>query len=409
MTIPSFINKPYINITFYFLFLTTFNYNKNYQYVIIEKIEIVGVTMNEEIKRGLSTNEVENRISRGEINYDDSPKTKTVKEIIRDNCLTYFNFLNIALGVLIFIASIINGQFLQGFKNCLFMGVIFVNTIISIVEEIISKKIIDNLSVVSEVHCIAIRDSNEVELTLEEIVKDDILKLSAGHQVVADAIVLKGQLEVNEALITGEADAIPKKEGSELLSGSFITSGTAYARVTHVGKENYVSKISREAKYKKNVNSIVMESFTKMLKVLSIMIIPIGLVMFANQYKVTGIISESIFATVASLIGMIPEGLVLLTSSVMAVGVIKLYRVHVLVQELYAIETLARVDMICLDKTGTLTEGRMEYKDAIPAKKHTKSELEGLLERFAAASEDKNQTMLALKNYFNKEKRDCGL
>ncbi len=357
-----------------------------------------------DVNKGLTREEVENRFRAGLNNYNDAPKTKTIKQIIRDNFFTYFNFLNLALGLAIFIASAINGNILNGLKNCLFMGIIIVNSIISIVEEIISKNIIDRLSVVSESKVDTIRDGEVVSLALEEIVKDDIIKLSLGHQIVADSVVLEGEIEVNECLITGESDAIKKTVGDELLSGSFIISGNAIAQVIHVGKENYVAKITNEAKYKKNVNSIVMGSFTKMLKILSAMIIPIGIVMLINQYKITGDLPESIFTTVASLIGMIPEGLILLTSSVMAVGVIKLYRVNVLVQELYAIEILARVDTICLDKTGTLTSGDMEYKDVIDNKKYSKFEIEEYLKRYTLASEDNNQTMSALKKHFTGNK-----
>ena len=309
------------------------------------------------IETGLTRKEVEYRRSKGLVNYNDTPKTKTVKQIVRDNFFTYFNFLNLALGIAVFIAGVINGDILNSLKNCLFMGIIIVNSIISIVEEIISKRIIDRLSVMSETKVIARREGRDIELSIEDIVMDDVIKLSLGHQIAADSIVLDGEIEVNECLITGESDSIKKKKGDELLSGSYIVSGNALAQVIHVGSENYVAKISNEAKYKKDVNSVVMESFTKMLKVLSVLIIPIGIIMLISQYSITKNFPESIFTTVASLIGMIPEGLILLTSSVMAVGVIKLYRVHVLVQQLYAIEILARVDAICLDKTGTLNEG----------------------------------------------------
>lgn len=354
-----------------------------------------------DIKKGLSNSEVEERIKKGLYNYNDAPKTKTVKEIIRDNVFTYFNFLNLALGLAVFISSLINGNVLDGLKNCLFMGVIIVNSIISIIEEIISKKIIDRLSVVSESKAIALRNGKEETLSLEDLVLDDIIKLSMGHQIVSDSVILEGELEVNECLITGESDAIKKGVGDELLSGSFIISGNATAQVIHVGKYNYVSKITNEAKYKKNINSMVMGSFTKMLKVLSILIIPIGIIMLISQYMITKDFGSSIFTTVASLIGMIPEGLILLTSSVMAVGVIKLYRVHVLVQELYAIEILARVDTICLDKTGTLTEGSMEYKGVIETKKYSKDKIEEYLKEYTLASEDTNQTMTALKKHFD--------
>ena len=360
-----------------------------------------------DIKNGLTLKEVEDRFKRGLYNYNDAPKTKTVKQIIKDNFFTYFNFLNLALGLAVFITSLLNGNIFYGLKNCLFMGVIIVNSIISIIEEIISKNIIDKLSVVSQNTVDTLRDGKIINLNLEDIVLDDIIKLSLGNQIVADSVVVEGEIEVNECLITGESDPIKKGVGDELLSGSFIISGNALAQVVHVGKDNYVSKITNEAKYKKSVNSVVMSSFTKMLKVLSGLIIPIGIIMMFNQYKVTNNFSESIFTTVASLIGMIPEGLILLTSSVMAVGVIKLYRVKVLVQELYAIEILARVDTICLDKTGTLTSGDMEYIDVIETKQYKKDEVENYLRKYTLASEDTNQTMTALKKHFSGVKIDC--
>ena len=359
---------------------------------------------NIDINTGLSASQVESRVRAGLVNYDDAPKTKTIGQIIRDNFFTYFNFLNLMLGAAVFTASLIKGNLFYGLKNCLFMGVIIVNSIISIIEEIISKKIIDKLSVVSENKAEVLRDGKVVELPLDQIVMDDIIKLSLGHQIVSDSVVLDGEIEVNESLITGESNAIKKKKGDQLLSGSFIVSGKAIAQVIHVGKDNYVSKISSEAKYKKEVNSIVMKSFTKMLKVLSIMIIPIGIVMVINQYLIDYDLPNSIFTTVASLIGMIPEGLILLTSSVMAVGIIKLYRVHVLVQELYAIEILARVDAICLDKTGTLTEGKMKVAKIINSKNYNQEEVEDYFADYTLASEDSNQTMLALKDYFKGNK-----
>ena len=351
--------------------------------------------------KGLTKKEVESRINKGLNNYNDAPKTKTIPEIIRDNVFTYFNFLNLALGIATFTAGVINGNALTGLKNCLFMGIIIVNSIISIVEEIISKKIIDKLSIVSESKVDVLRDGKIVSLSLEEIVMDDVINLSLGHQVVCDSVVLDGEIEVSESLITGESDSIKKVKGDELLSGSYIVSGNAYAKVIRVGKDNYVSKISNEAKYKKEVNSMIMGSFTRMLKILSILIIPIGILMIISQYSITKSIPESIFTTVASLIGMIPEGLVLLTSSVMAVGVIKLYRVNVLVQQLYSIEILARVDAICLDKTGTLTEGKMKVKSLLPVNDYKKEEFDRYLRDFTLASEDTNQTMLALKDYYD--------
>lgn len=357
--------------------------------------------------KGLTTSEVKERIEKGLVNFDNSPKTKTIKQIIFSNFFTYFNFLNIALGSAVFLSALLNHQLLHGLKNCLFMGVILINSIISIIEEIISKKIIDRLSVLSESKVIGLRDGEKKELKLEEIVLDDILLLTTGHQIVADAVVCEGSIEVNESLLTGEPDAIVKKKGDMLLSGSFVVSGECYSRVCHVGEDNYVSQISKEAKYEKKVNSVIMNSFEKLLKVLSILIIPIAIIMYFSQLHATsGNMTEAIFTTVAALIGMIPEGLVLLTSSVMAVSVIRLSKYKVLVQQLYCIESLARVDVICLDKTGTLTEGKMQVVDLVPYKDQKKEELEKLITAYVKNTKDNNSTMMALKEQFQKESKE---
>ena len=353
---------------------------------------------------GLTQEQVAKRISEGLVNYDDQPKTKSIKQIIASNFFTYFNFLNIALGAAVLTAGIINNELFEDLKNCLFMGVIIVNSIISIIEEIISKKIIDRLSVISESKITTIREGKKEELSLNELVLDDVTILTVGHQIVADSIILDGEVEVNESFLTGEPDAILKKKGDLLLSGSFIVSGSCTAKVEHVGQDNYVATISKEAKYQKKANSVIMDSFEKLLKILSIFIIPIGIVMYFSQVNATdGNVPQAIFGTVASLIGMIPEGLVLLTSSVMAVSVIRLSKYKVLVQQLYCMETLARVDVICLDKTGTLTEGRMQVVDFKPVEKHTKEEMKEIMNAFAENSLDTNATMTAIKEYFTKK------
>ena len=358
-------------------------------------------------EQGLTTKQVEQRIKKGLVNYDDQPKTKSIKRIILGNTFTYFNFLNVALGLAVLIAGILNNELFEGLKNCLFMIIVIVNSVISIVEEIIAKKIIDRLSMLSESKVTTIRDGKEQEVSLDELLLDDVTILQNGHQIVADSIILEGTIEVNESLITGEPDAITKKKGDMILSGSFIVSGTCTAKVCHVGSDNYVSKISKEAKYEKKVNSMIMSSFEKLLKILSVLIIPIGIIMYFSQLFATdGNVTGSIFYTVAALIGMIPEGLVLLTSSVMAVSVIRLSKYKVLVQHLYCIETLARVDVICLDKTGTLTEGTMKVVDYVPYQKNTKENLKKILCAYQANSSDTNETMGALKEYFNEKTTD---
>jgi len=355
-------------------------------------------------KKGLTKDEVNERIVNNQVNYVDEPKTKTMEEIIKSNIFTYFNFLNILLGSLVIISGIISGRILYSLKNCLFVGVIFTNTIISIVEEIIAKKTIDKLNVIANSKIKVVRDGKEIELLREELVLDDVCIYSLGNQVVTDVLILNGSVEVNEAFITGEEKVVIKNVGDTILSGSFIISGKCYVRVLHIGKDNYISKITNEAKYVKRINSVIYNSFDKMLKVLSFCLIPVGVLFLINQLFISDFdIANSIMSTVSAVIGMIPEGLVLLTSSAMAVSVIRLRRYNVLVQELYAIENLARVDVICLDKTGTITEGIMEVKDIISNKNNFKEDVLEVLGNYINVLDDSSITFKALSEYVEKK------
>ena len=358
-----------------------------------------------DFKKGLTEAQVNERIENGLVNYDNQPKTKTIGQIVRGNLFTYFNFLNIVLAAAILIVGIINGELLYSLKNCLFLGVIISNTTISTIQEIVSKKIIDKLSFIASSKVNVVRNSNTKEISINEIVLDDIISLNIGNQVVTDSIILDGEVEVNEAFLTGEVEPIHKKKGDTLLSGSFIVSGSCFARVEHVGDTNYISTISQEAAYNKKVNSVIMDSFNKLLKVLSIIIVPIGILFYFNQYSITGNVYDSVFVTVAALIGMIPGGLILLTSSVMAVSVIRLYDYKVLVQQLYCIETLARVDVICLDKTGTLTEGKMKVIDTKLQGKHELNEVEEILSEICSVSKDTSSTFQAILDKFGKNNK----
>lgn len=355
--------------------------------------------MNKDIK-GLTTEEVNVRIKNNQINIIDEPETKSIKEIIKSNVFTYFNFLNILLGSLVLISGLISGRFLYSLKNCLFVGVIFTNTIISIIQEILAKKTIDKLNVLADTKIKVLRDNETVELERDKLVLDDVCIYTLGNQVVTDIIILSGNVEVNESFITGEEKVITKKEGDEILSGSFIVSGKCLAKITHIGKDNYISKISSEAKYIKKTNSIIYNSFDRMLKILSICLIPVGTLFLINQLYISSFdIPNSIMSTVSALIGMIPEGLVLLTSSAMAVSVIRLKNYNILVQELYSIENLARVDTICLDKTGTITEGEMEVKQIIPYKNNKLEDIKVILGNYINALDDVSLTFKALSNY----------
>ncbi len=303
--------------------------------------------------KGLSLEEVKNRYQDNLVNFDLDKNTKTVKEIVVSNIMTLFNIINIILAIAVICVG--------SFKNLTFMIVIITNTLISIFQELRSKKTLDKLKVVSQSKIKAIRDSKELYINHDEIVLDDVLEFSIGNQVVVDSIILDGIVEVDESFITGESDTIYKQKGDMLLSGSFIVSGKARCRVEHIGYDNYTAKIASDTKYIKPISSEIMRSLNKIVSAISFLIIPVAILLFSRQLYISGnSISNAVVNTVAALIGMIPEGLVLLTSTVLAVSVVRLSRSKVLVQDLYCIETLARVDVVCLDKTGTITEGNME-------------------------------------------------
>lgn len=355
------------------------------------------IDKNKKIDIGLTKEEVEERIKENKVNYDTSLPTKSIKTIVRENIFTLFNLINILLGVAVFCVG--------SYKNLLFLIVIFCNTAISIIQEINSKKAVDKLSILAQAKVNCIRDGEKQEIGINSIVLDDLLMLETGNQIVADSIILEGEVEVNESFITGESDVIYKRKCDTLLSGSFVVSGKCKAEVIHIGDENYTSKISSGAKYVKKVNSEIMKSLNGIIKIVSIAIVPIGILLFFNQLGLTeNSFKNAVVNTVAAIIGMIPEGLVLLTSTVLAVSVIRLSKRKVLVQELYCIETLARVDTLCLDKTGTITEGRMEVNDIIEITK-SKEELEEILSEIASASDDNNSTIEAIRaKYKNKQK-----
>lgn len=316
---------------------------------------------------GLTDEEVEKRKKEGLINTDNTIKTKSIKKIILDNSFNIFNIVNSILGILIIISGIIfKVYWIDIIKSITFMFVMIINTLISIYQEISSKLIVDKLSIISKAPVNAIRNGKETLIDVTDIVIDDALKFKIGSQVVVDSIILSGNVEVNESFITGESKNIYKRKGDKILSGSFIVSGEATVKVVAVGSDNYTSKITASTRKKNKINSELMDSLNFIIKNISKIIIPVGIIMFIKQYSIlTNDFYNALIRTVASLVMMIPEGLVLLTSTVLAVSVIRLSKAKVLVQELYCIETLARVDTLCLDKTGTLTEGIMEVYDVI--------------------------------------------
>ena len=301
---------------------------------------------------GLTDEQVNARIAEGKVNADENPNTRTYKQIVRENTLTFFNFLNLVLLVLVLLVG--------SYKNAFFVCIIIINTLIGIAQEIRAKKTIDKLAILTARKSVVIREGQKWTVPTEELVLDDVVCLKTGDQVPADARILEGSLEVNESLLTGESDNLPKNEEDELFSGSFVTSGEACCQIIHVGKDNYAAQITSEAKEFKRHNSELKNSLNAILKVISIIIVPLGALLFYKQYYIVGdTFRDSVVSMVAGVLGMIPEGLVLLTSVALTLGALVLANKKTLVQELYCIETLARVDTLCLDKTGTITEGTM--------------------------------------------------
>ena len=346
------------------------------------------------IKTGLTEKQVKERQEKGLINYDTTVPTKTIKRILYENFFTLFNIINLILGIAIFLVG--------SYKNMLFLGIVIINTAISTFQEIHAKKTIDKLSVMATSKVKVIRDGKKSEISINDLVLDDVIELNTGNQVATDSVILEGEVQVNESFITGEPDTVIKKEGDKILSGSFIVSGKCIAQVEHIGEDNYTAKISSGAKYIKKVKSEIMTSLNKIIRVLTFAIIPIGIGLFAMQYTVFGVsLQDAVVKSVAGIIGMIPEGLVLLTSTVLAVSVIRLSKSKVLVQDLYCIETLARVDTLCLDKTGTLTEGIMEVVDFVPITK-SEDEMKNIMANISKSSEDENSTIDAIRGYFTK-------
>lgn len=346
---------------------------------------------------GLNDNDVKKRILENQVNTTNDNISKTKKQIIFEHTFTYFNFLNIFLaGIIIFTGH---------FKNLTFVGVVFTNTIVGIVQELRVKSIIDKLEVVTTKKAKVIRNAQLIEIPVENIVIDDILFLENGNQIGSDCIVLESHgMEVNESMLTGESLSIKKKQNDELLAGSFLSAGSGYGKVIRVGKDNYATQLVAKAKHKNRTSSEMRDSIEKIIKVLSVIIIPVGLLLFYSQYyRVHDTLDQAIVHTVGGVVGMIPEGLVLLTSLSFIIGVGKLAMKKALIQEMEAIESLARVNVLCLDKTGTITSGQLQI-NSIDVLNNDIAQVNHILTQFAYAFEDVNATQLALINYFKKEK-----
>ena len=341
--------------------------------------------------QGLSQYEVDERVAAGKRNVIQNKSSRTISQILRTNICTFFNLLNVILLILVITVGSV--------KNMFFILLAVANTLVGTIQEIRAKRTLDKLRILTISHIPVIRDGVQSEIPVDPLVPDDIMILKTGSQIPADAVVIDGSMDVNESLLTGESDSIYKTPGAAVLSGSFVTAGTAMCRVTKVGEESYMEQISKEAKVFKQVHSELRNSMNKILKFISIVILPIGIALFCKQYFLSGEgYNAAILDTVSAMLGMIPQGLVLLISTALALGVIRLSARKTLVQELYCIETLARVDTLCLDKTGTITEGRMCVQGTEPLIEGI--DVGGLISRILAALSEENDTSRALQEAF---------
>lgn len=341
--------------------------------------------------QGLTSEQVRERIAEGKQNQFQDESSRSVQDIVCSNVFTLFNFINIVLFVMVL--SVFS------FKNAAFMVIAVVNTVIGIIQELRAKKTLDDLRILTVNEVQAVRDGKTELQKVTELVQDDLIILTSGQQIPADGIVLEGRIEVNESLLTGESDSIVKEAGAQVLSGSFVTSGRAFCQITKVGRECYMERIAQEAKVFKKHPSQLRDSINKILKFISIIILPVGIGMFYKGYCVMELgYKSSVLDMVAAVVGMIPEGLVLLTSMALALGVMRLAKRKTLVQELYCIETLARVDTLCLDKTGTLTEGRLTVERIEP--EEDAGDVKAAIVRLLAVLPDENETAKALKEKY---------
>lgn len=351
-----------------------------------------------DLKKGLSTEEVAKQKELGLQNNYEENVAKSTKDIIFDNVMTLFNFLNFAIAVCLL--------FVGAYSNLAFLAIIIVNMSIGIFQEIHARNLVQKLSIVAKENVHVVRNGVQQEIDTKELVMEDIVIISAGEQVPSDMEVIDGKVEANEALLTGESDLIEKEIGDTLLSGSFIVSGQAYARVIHVGAENYAVKITQEAKVHKPIQSELVNSIRKVSKFTSWVIIPLGIILFVEAFWLRDAgIKTSVVASAAALLGMLPKGLVLLISIALTTGVIKLVKKRILVQDMYSIETLAHVDTLCLDKTGTITEGKMKVQKAIILHDKYEELFPQIIGSYLSESTDNNITMQAIRDHYEVSNR----
>lgn len=339
---------------------------------------------------GLTDAEVAERVAEGRTNANTDVRTKSVAQILSEHTFTLFNGVNLALALLV----LLTGQY----RNMLFMCVVAANLLIGVAQEIRAKRMVDRLTILTQKEVTVIRAAGERALPPSELVADDLVRLAHGDQVPADAVIVSGHVSMNESLLTGESKPVSKGPGDELLSGSFVDSGSLIARVTRVGAEGYAARINAEAKYVKAVRSEIQDTLRAIIKLGTIALVPLGVGLFLRSVLMDGgSLEDAVLTSVAAVIGMIPQGLVLLTSSVLAIATFRLGRRMVLVQQSYCVETLARVDTLCLDKTGTITTGEMEVSGVRAAAGSSAGDVERALAAIVSANaEDANETARAI-------------
>ena len=360
--------------------------------VTLEPVEIV----NADPKKGLTKMQVLQREEAGLTNVVPKSAGKTEKEIILTHCFTFFNIVFLVLMVVLLACG-------SSIQNLDFMIIVLINTVIGIFQEIRAKKAVEKLNLVAAGTVRAIRDGHAQLVPTANLVRDDIVEFRAGDQICADGVVVSGVMQVNESLITGEADAIKKELDDEVMSGSFVISGTARVQLTNVGADSFAAQLAAEAKANPQAKKSGMaKSMDTLIRFIGFALIPVGVALFYQQYQVLRYdLTTSANGTVAALVGMIPEGLYLLTSMALAASSVKLSRKKVLVRDMNCIETLARVDVLCVDKTGTITEPKMEVEQVIPLSHHTPQELENMLSAFYDNNEPENDTAQAMTEMFS--------
>lgn len=362
--------------------------------------ETVAETFVTDKDTGLSEEDIESRIKAGKVNGDQNVKTKSVIQILRENIITFFNFVFVVLAVILIFFVDFKKDVIGALGNFGFMILIIFNSGVGIFQELRAKRTIDKLSLISAPKARVLRSGEEIEIEVKDILLDDITILSTGSQICADATIVDGAIEVNESLITGEPDAIVKNVGDKVMSGSFVVSGKAKAQVEHIGIDNFAAKISAGAKYFKKPNSEIWRSLMLFVKIMAIIIVPLGIALFCVKYLLQkNGLDETVITTIGTIIGMIPSGLVALSSTVFCVSVIRLSKRKTLAQDLYCVETLARVDVLCLDKTGTITEGTMEVNSISPQNGKDEYEIKQILKNIVSAISDDNATANALRDF----------